>query len=576
MIGIKKTGVNYISDNKAEIIIWVLYVVILCFVSYYHQPWHDEGQAWLIARDDSIWHLITVTNHYEGHPPLWHLVLMPFAKLGVSFPLGLKIINILFCALAMWLLIFKSPLPWCLRLTLPFTYFFFYQYGAVSRVYSLLMFGILAVAYYYPKRKHKPYKLALFLALVAGSQAYGMMFACGVAFAWLIEVLRRKQFNLSEFKSFWQDEIEVRALSLLFVLALCFGICMLPFSDTAFVSGGTKAGFYENLFYMFAVMPGQFLLSNNMQSNFTSNVVEFFITDLHIYIDMLPSNGIYGMLLLIQFLLTYTYGITLNLSVGYVCWLCNRFSLFICPLVLMNLLGALVYWNIYHTGVWVCFYVFILWQLWSDRNKLQNSMHEFGKKFTYRWEFVLTKWGVIIFYIAICLTNYSWSLEASKNNCLYKNDPSKQIADFIKENDLEMYSIWTTPKYSKDKDKKLDNVVTGSLAINCYFSHNVLQNLDGGNIDYAYHKYCMLPVERYANQVREFGQPDFILGHDKHLDYVFEYPEPYAPIIKFQYSNIWKNTLTSSYICLYIRKDLLPKFPQFNIIEIEKEQEEDD
>src|SRR5574344_2971456 len=106
--------INTFLENNKKIawLIWLFYVIFLCIVSYYHEPWHDEGQAWLIARDDSLWHLLTYTTHLEGHPPLWFMCLMPFAKMGMPFELGLKAVNIFFCSAAMYLLIKKSPLSW--------------------------------------------------------------------------------------------------------------------------------------------------------------------------------------------------------------------------------------------------------------------------------------------------------------------------------------------------------------------------------------------------------------------------------------------------------------------------------
>src|SRR5574344_2267888 len=180
----------FLEHNKLlPVIIWILYVFLLCFISYYHEPWHDEGQAWLIARDDSLWHLITYTTHLEGHPPIWHLILMPFAKLGVPFELGIKAVNISFCASAMWLLIIKSPLAWYWRFFLPFSYFFFYQFGVINRTYSLLMFAMMLAAYFYPQKNNNPLQLVGALILLSGSQAYGMMIACGVACAWFVDIV---------------------------------------------------------------------------------------------------------------------------------------------------------------------------------------------------------------------------------------------------------------------------------------------------------------------------------------------------------------------------------------------------
>ena len=63
---------------------------ILC-----HENWRDEAQAWLLARDLSIPELFEQMS-YEGHPCLWHLLLMPLVRLGLPyismalkpFPLG--------------------------------------------------------------------------------------------------------------------------------------------------------------------------------------------------------------------------------------------------------------------------------------------------------------------------------------------------------------------------------------------------------------------------------------------------------------------------------------------------------
>jgi len=47
---------------------------------YFHEPWFDEVQAWMIARCATIKELLTVIPHYEGHPPLWHMILMPIVE----------------------------------------------------------------------------------------------------------------------------------------------------------------------------------------------------------------------------------------------------------------------------------------------------------------------------------------------------------------------------------------------------------------------------------------------------------------------------------------------------------------
>lgn len=417
----EKFSKNYLRENKHKInlFIWLLYVVLLCYVSYYHGPWHDEGQAWLIARDDSLWQLLTVTTHYEGHPPLWHLCLMPWAKIGIPFSLGIKAVNIFFCAIAMWFLIACSPLPWYLRLALPFTYFFFYQFGVVDRVYSLLMLGIMLCAYYYPKRQQHPYKLALSLALAAGSQAYGMMFACGVALAWLAELWQREQINSKKIFLTFQQSGEAKALLLLFFLSFGFGLTIIPFKDTAFTSAGAKTGFVENMFYLFTVLPGQFLSSNSMQSSTMSKSIEFFYINLQEYLKLVPSQGFYMALVAVNWVVSYTYGVLFNLFLLYMSLKEKKALLFLTPLLLMNILGSLVYWNLYHTGIWGCFYVFIIWQLWYDKEALDAIEQAVKQKFTYPWEYIFVKACLLCCCLIIFGINLSWTWEACKTNVLH-------------------------------------------------------------------------------------------------------------------------------------------------------------
>ena len=63
------------KDYITSVIIIILYISGLIFIGCFHEPWFDEAQAWLIAKSASYKEIITVVPHYEGHPPLWHLLL---------------------------------------------------------------------------------------------------------------------------------------------------------------------------------------------------------------------------------------------------------------------------------------------------------------------------------------------------------------------------------------------------------------------------------------------------------------------------------------------------------------------
>jgi hypothetical protein len=144
---------------------------------------------------------------------------------------------------------------------------------------------------------------------------------------------------------------------------------------------------------------------------------------------------------------------------------------------------------------------------------------------------------------------------------LYDTDPSGRIATFIKENCLIDNNIWVPAIYSKNDKKSLSNVVTGPLAVNCFFSHNVFQNLDGGRTNHAYHEYKLLPIQTYLGGVRKYGQPDFIVGEDNNLGYVFPNHEKYIPVEGIKSYFVWKDSIKDTELYIYVREDMLEKLP---------------
>ncbi len=70
----------------------LIYVIILIiFVSFgfvtglHHEPWADEAQSWLLARDTSSFSALLSATRFEGTPPLWHIVLKLFYICGLDY-----------------------------------------------------------------------------------------------------------------------------------------------------------------------------------------------------------------------------------------------------------------------------------------------------------------------------------------------------------------------------------------------------------------------------------------------------------------------------------------------------------
>jgi len=54
---------------------WSVYILVTVAVLARHEPWADEAQSWLLARDASLYDLWTRLLHYEGTTGLWQTLL---------------------------------------------------------------------------------------------------------------------------------------------------------------------------------------------------------------------------------------------------------------------------------------------------------------------------------------------------------------------------------------------------------------------------------------------------------------------------------------------------------------------
>ena len=172
--------------RRVEAAAFTLYLVTLAIGIAHHEPWADEVQSWLLARDLSPLSLVVHQLRYEGSPGLWQFILWPFAHAHLPL-LTLNIIGGVLAALGVALLIFVSPLPLTVRLLVPFTFYFAFQYAVVARPYNLLipLFGILAVVH--SRRQERPMLYTSVLGLISAVSVQTMVVAGALFLLFLID-----------------------------------------------------------------------------------------------------------------------------------------------------------------------------------------------------------------------------------------------------------------------------------------------------------------------------------------------------------------------------------------------------
>lgn len=108
-----------------------------------------------------------------------------------------------------------------------FYLFLFYQYGVVSRPYSVMTLALMLCSVFYRNKTQKPVRMVLALALLCLSSAYGLAMAAGICVIWLIE-----EWNGKNFLSFVKDFFKTKAFfSLLGLLVFAVLILLEVFPD---------------------------------------------------------------------------------------------------------------------------------------------------------------------------------------------------------------------------------------------------------------------------------------------------------------------------------------------------------
>lgn len=153
--------------------IFLVYAVLTFIGAATHELWFDEAQAWDIARDNDIKGIFRQLG-YEGHPPLWYLILYIPAHIGLSCGV-IPYISWFITGLAGALVLFRAPFNLITRSALLFSGGFLYINSVMSRVYCLVNLFIVLIAVLYPQRKKYPVLYGMLIALLANTH----VFMCG-------------------------------------------------------------------------------------------------------------------------------------------------------------------------------------------------------------------------------------------------------------------------------------------------------------------------------------------------------------------------------------------------------------
>lgn len=134
-----------------------------------HEPWRDELQAWGIARASGTPLDLISNSRHEGHPPFWFVVLWPIAKVTGDV-IALQFVTFLLGCGATWLTLRHMPVRLWLRIAVVFGYFPLFEFGVMSRNYSLA-YTLVIVFLWLSHRDQTPQWLPAIVAVALAATA---------------------------------------------------------------------------------------------------------------------------------------------------------------------------------------------------------------------------------------------------------------------------------------------------------------------------------------------------------------------------------------------------------------------
>lgn len=404
-----------LSNNFLNTVVLSVYTILLIAVICFHEPWYDEAQSWLIARDASLIEIIFRIPHYEGHPPLWWLILAIPAKLGLPYEISLKTVQIITAVVAEYLVIFKSPFPKWIRYLLPFTYFLFYQYGVQARPYGLMICAICLCAMTWGKRDIEPFPFSASLSFLCLTGAYGIIIAGGIAIAWTIEIVRNQTLFLNKQR--------LIAMFTLLMLAIVLLLIIYPSKDAyanRFPTFGNISSIPERLLLFVFCLPAE-----AMFTSFASDIhYWYFIPEFYEIIVMVIISTMVWLFMIILGKKVHTY------------------LYLILPFILLAMFSSIKYFCMHHLGVLFLLFLFNIWISWQNNTAIPNKY---------------LRIVFISFLTAGLIYNISWSLHSSITDIAQDISFGRVLTNYIKDNSLENYSIsvaWQQEVEEKKEDIK--------------------------------------------------------------------------------------------------------------------------
>ena len=280
-----------------NLIILFLYFILVLIGVINHEMWRDELEAWLISVHSSSIGELLQNIKYECHPPLLYFFLYIIGKFTHN-PVGMQYFHLFVACSVIYVFLKWAPFTRLQKILFCFGYFPFYEYGVISRNYSLgLLFLFISCILFKPKEKNY-ILLSLVLLLLASAHVYAMFIAVSFEIMLILDYFITNKNNLT-FK------IKSLLLSLIiFVLGIILLFMQLSLPEDCFynIKWLTHFDFYTLLITLGTIWKGYFAIPA-LTYNFCDTNILNMTNNLWLFVGL---SSFFGFLILLFSLFLFT------------------------------------------------------------------------------------------------------------------------------------------------------------------------------------------------------------------------------------------------------------------------------
>jgi hypothetical protein len=165
-----QTDTAYQPAARFPAFLTLLFLVIAGFGIYHHEMWRDELEIFMEMRDTPGF--LALFPDVQPLPNIYLSMLYLLIRLW-PHPATFQIFHLLVITLAVFIFNKYSPFNRLQKILFTFSYFILFEYGIISREYSMLLLLVFLLMYLIRRENHNYVIIALVLFFLANHHLYG-------------------------------------------------------------------------------------------------------------------------------------------------------------------------------------------------------------------------------------------------------------------------------------------------------------------------------------------------------------------------------------------------------------------